>query len=202
MNRCQANVLSLLIKKGAELDCVTIRRQLTPLQKAVAKQYTECAKILLDNNCDVNLQVSNLSYHYPSFYYILLSFIHFQDADGDTPLHNAAYRKRSQMIGGGDGDGIPQAIALILKSDRANLNLRNKKGSHVLHVAVMAGNLRFGFYSSLRMSTLNNLFNDSSFFQCCTVSLETLPRPSNRFRMYCTSRRSVKKNRRGKVVHK
>jgi len=54
---CQPEVLKLLIWKGAELDPLTKRKKLSPLLKAVTKQFTDCALILIDNICNVNMQV-------------------------------------------------------------------------------------------------------------------------------------------------
>jgi len=50
-------VLQLLIKNGADKDIKTKTKGLTALQKAIAKKQTECAKILIENECDVNHQV-------------------------------------------------------------------------------------------------------------------------------------------------
>ena len=38
---------------------------------------------------------------------------------------------------------VPESVDLIVKSGRANLNLRNAKGFNILQVAVVAGNLGF-----------------------------------------------------------
>ena len=54
---CQPEVLKLLIQRGAELDPLTKNRKLSPLLKAVAKQFTDCAQILMDSNCNINIQV-------------------------------------------------------------------------------------------------------------------------------------------------
>ena len=53
----EEEVLRLLIKKGADLDIKTNIRGLTALRKAITKRHTQCAEILIDNGCDVNLQV-------------------------------------------------------------------------------------------------------------------------------------------------
>ena len=53
----QPEVMKLLIRKGVELDPLTKRKKLSPLSKAVMKQFIDCALILIDNNCDINIQV-------------------------------------------------------------------------------------------------------------------------------------------------
>jgi len=53
----QPEVLKLLIRKGVELDPLTKKKKLSPFLKAVRKHYIDCAQILIDNNCNINLQV-------------------------------------------------------------------------------------------------------------------------------------------------
>ena len=56
--RGQTAAMKLLVEMGPDLlNIMTIKRLLTPLQKAVAKQHVGCAKVLIDNGCDVNLAV-------------------------------------------------------------------------------------------------------------------------------------------------
>lgn len=73
-----------------------------------------------------------------------------QDSDGDTPLHNAAYRTGNHMIAEENMSGVPEIVDLIVKSGRADLTLRNNKGFNVLHVAVGVDNLRFFFLIHLQ----------------------------------------------------
>ena len=50
----------MLIQKCADLDPITTFGRLTPLQIAVDKLQTPCVRLLVENQCDVNLPVSFL----------------------------------------------------------------------------------------------------------------------------------------------
>jgi len=59
----RVEVLNCLIREGAELDNHrTTTKGLTPLHKAVVKQHIECLQILIENSCNVNLQVGSIIY--------------------------------------------------------------------------------------------------------------------------------------------
>jgi len=58
VKRGEEEVLRLLIRKGSDLDTKTSTSGWTALQKAIAIRQVKCAKILIENGCDVNLQVS------------------------------------------------------------------------------------------------------------------------------------------------
>jgi len=63
----EVEVLKVLIGQGAELDKHrTKTKGLTALHKAVTKQHMESFQILIDNSCNVNLQVTSI---------ILISFL-------------------------------------------------------------------------------------------------------------------------------
>ena len=66
---CQPEVLKLLIRKGADLDPLTKKRKLSPLLKAVTKKYIDCAQILMENQCDINLQVIILYNHFNYYFF-------------------------------------------------------------------------------------------------------------------------------------
>lgn len=54
---CQLDSLNMLIKTGADVDPQTNRGRTTPLHKAVIKKSLECVIILIENYCNINLQV-------------------------------------------------------------------------------------------------------------------------------------------------
>ena len=66
MNRCKVRVLELLMGRGANFDCQNDLGE-TALHISVQQQFTECLKLLMEYDADVNLQ----------------------DLEGNTPIHIA-----------------------------------------------------------------------------------------------------------------
>jgi len=54
---CQPETWNMLIKNGADVDPQTSRGKKSPLHQAVIKTNLECVILLLENYCNVNLQV-------------------------------------------------------------------------------------------------------------------------------------------------
>lgn len=48
----------MLIERGAPLDGFVNGAKKSPLHVAIINQFTECARLLIQNGCDVNLQVN------------------------------------------------------------------------------------------------------------------------------------------------
>ena len=55
--RSKSDVLEMLIKKGVELDSCT-NSGLTALQMTVSTEFIASMRMLIENGCDVNLQVA------------------------------------------------------------------------------------------------------------------------------------------------
>ena len=58
------------------------------------------------------------------------SFFHFQDSEGDTPLHDAISKKRDDML------------TLLLDHNMADIMITNNNGFNALHHAALRGNPR------------------------------------------------------------
>jgi len=153
---CQPEVLNLLIKKGVELDPLTIKKKYSPLLKAAAKQYTELAQILIKTNCcNVNLQ----------------------DENGNTALHFAVIgRRKSDLFDAlvqcdctdltirNDMDcnvfhsavifGNLEVLEFLLDSKNIGLALERVTSSHysVLHLASVTGDLKVAQFILERLS--------------------------------------------------
>lgn len=56
----QAEMLKELTGKGVKLNMRTRRKSATVLHKAVSKPNYECVKIRIENNCNVNLQMTEV----------------------------------------------------------------------------------------------------------------------------------------------
>lgn len=54
-------------------------------------------------------------------------------------------------------NGVPEIVDAIVKSGRADLTLRNKKGLNVMHVAAGLGNIWF-FYFTILIGLLKRMF--------------------------------------------
>ncbi len=57
--RSQPEIVKMLIERGAQLNSRD-HFGYTALHLAVVKQFTECASVLIQLGCDVNLQVVSL----------------------------------------------------------------------------------------------------------------------------------------------
>lgn len=54
--RCELKILELLIAKGVQLDSLSTGGK-SALLIAVVNQFTDCARLLVQHGCDVNIQV-------------------------------------------------------------------------------------------------------------------------------------------------
>jgi len=59
VKNCQPEALNMLIKNGADVDPQTSKGRKSPLHKAVIKKNLECVVLLIENYCNVNLQVTD-----------------------------------------------------------------------------------------------------------------------------------------------
>ncbi len=105
-------------------------------------EYMPTSEIIKDTVCFLQLVVLFSGRMYESFF--------FQDDDGDSPLHNTVYRMKYTVI----MNGSPDWFDTFINSCRVHLNIQNKKGLSVGHVAVGFGNLKYYF----SISTINHFY--------------------------------------------
>ena len=154
------DMVTLLLKNGANPDYEAGYYSDTPLHLAISKGFDDIVKLLLDKKADVNLKNSY----------------------GNTPLHVAVsvgndnlikllLDKKADVNAKGSGDDTPLHIAIrkgyydvakLLLDRKADINLKNRYGNTPLHVAILNGSKSFASLLIEKGADVNVVNNDKN----------------------------------------
>lgn len=87
----------------------------------------DIVKLLINKNCNIELEVYILAYIYIKTLTSLKKY-NFQDIDGDRAIHHAAYGNETKVI------------EILYQLGSVDLNSKNKKQQTALHIAVNQNN--------------------------------------------------------------